>query len=290
LDYARSNTLTGETFVVTGATSGIGREVSRQLAARGASLVLVARDEVRAGVEKAVLARLGQGQIEIILGDLSRQRDVRRIAAEILERAPRITALINDAGVSPFTRRMSEDGIELGIAVNVLAPFLLTQLLRARLVQSGARIVNVAGAYHKKARLDLEDLAFTRGFDPLAAGNQAKLMLVMLTLETARDLSGTRATCNCLHPGIARTGIQRELPWTYQLMMRTLLRPIFGAPRGPAANVVHLATAAELARVTGRYFHGRRLAAPSPLAENADLVRRVWVWCEEATRSPPLQP
>jgi retinol dehydrogenase 14 len=284
----RNASLAGRTFVVTGPTSGIGREIAAQLAARGASLVLVCRDENRAAATRAEIAQMTTGHVDAVVGDLSKQSEVRRVAREVLAIAPRITALVNNAGVSPYTRRLTEDGIELGTAVNVLVPFLLMQLLADRLRQSApARIVNVAGMSHKGARLDFGDMTFARRFDPLAAGKRSKLLLVMLTLEAARRLADTGVTCNCVHPGIARTGIQRELPWYDQLAIRTVMRPWFGSPRRPASNVVHLATAAELEGVTGRYFHKRSIDRPSPLALDRALVEQAWAWCEAATRANP---
>lgn len=273
--------------VITGATSGIGRAAALILAQQGARLVLVGRDAAR-GEETAARCRAaGATAVDVVTADLALLADVRRAGHALAERPLPLLALVHNAGVAPVRRETTSEGHERGLATNVLAPFVLTEQLRAKLIASApARVVSVAGAYHKKAHLDVDDLAAAGvAFDGLAEGNRQKLLLVTFAIELARRLQGTHVTSNALHPGIARTGIQRELPWPYQWLMRTVLRPLFGAPEGPAQNVVRLVVDPALERVTGGYFHEARSDAPAAQARDPAVGAAVWSFLARATAS-----
>lgn len=277
-----------QVVVITGATSGIGLETARILASLGARLILLCRDQQRA---EAVAAELrlpvtgGARSAAVIVADLSLQSEVRRAAALILARPEPLHALINNAGVAPASRRMTSEGLELGLATNVIAPFLLTSLLQEKLAASApARVVFVAGAYHKKASLDLSDLLGVRQpFKAMAEGNRQKLLLVALSVEFARRFASSGVTFNALHPGIARTGIQRELSWPYQFLMRTLLKPLFGSARGPANNVTRMVTSPQLASTSGAYFHEGRLDRAASLATDPAVGDAIWQWLTALT-------
>jgi NAD(P)-dependent dehydrogenase (short-subunit alcohol dehydrogenase family) len=215
--------------------------------------------------------------VELFVADLGVQADVRRAAGEILARFPRLDVLLNNAGV--FQTRFVEtvDGIETMLAVNHLAYFLLTELLRERLAASApARIVSVASDAHRFARLDLDDLEFrSRPFAAMRVYGTSKLLNVMWNAELARRLEGSGVSANCLHPGGVNTGLGDQnggmLAQVGGLVKRFLRSPDKGAETS-----VHLATAPQLVDVSGRYFANCRERRPSAAARDASAQARLW--------------
>lgn len=267
----------GHTIVVTGANSGVGLETARRLARLGAQVVMVSRNRQKG--EQAlddVRRSTGNHQVDLLLADLSSQAEVRRLAAQLLDRYPRVHVLVHNAGVILPDRRLSPDGIEMNLAVNHLAPFLLTHLLQDRLVEGGpARIINVCSDSQQRAKLDLHDLQAQKHYSMFGAYGTSKLLQTMCTYELARRLSGSGVTANCLHPGAVRTGLGDELhgmlAGVWWVMSRFLMSPEQGAQ-----NSIYVATAPELAHVSGQYFVKQRAAKSNPLSYDQGLTRQVW--------------
>jgi len=269
--------LDGKVCVITGATSGIGRVAATRLAEMGARLVLVARDHDRA---EAMLARLRAiapaAAHRAHLADLSRIAEMKRVAAEIAAAEPRIDRLINNAGAMFGGRQLTEDGLERSFAVNHMAYFVLAHGLRERLVAAApARVVNTASTMHRITWLDLDDLQYARLYNGVFAYARSKLCNVLFTRELARRWAGTGVTVNCFHPGFTRTrfGNQSGLFWAPLVFVAKAfaIPPAWGA-----RTLIHLATAPEVADVTGGYFVRRRLTRPSRAAEDDAMARRLW--------------
>jgi NAD(P)-dependent dehydrogenase (short-subunit alcohol dehydrogenase family) len=264
----------GKVVLVTGATSGIGRQTAIQLARRGATVIVHGRrpERVAAAVDAVRAAAPAETTVLSALADLSSQKQVRELAAQVLQLAPRLDVLINNAGVIVHRRHLTEDGLEYTFAVDHLAAFLLTDLLLSRLVEAApARVITVSSTVHQSGFLDFDDLQGERHFRGGAAYAAAKLANVLFAVELAGRLQGRGVTSNCLHPGAVNTRLLRH-GW---------LVP-FGAPPSVGARTsVYLASAPELADVTGAYFHGRRRVSPAAAAADADLRRRLW---EESAR------
>jgi NAD(P)-dependent dehydrogenase (short-subunit alcohol dehydrogenase family) len=269
--------LDGKVCVITGATSGIGRVAATRLAQMGARLVLVARDAGRAEAMLARLRAIGPAAAHRAhLADLSRIAEMKRVAAEIAAAEPRIDLLVNNAGALFGARRLTEDGLERSFAVNHMSYFVLTHGLGDRLrAAAPARVVNTASTMHRVAWLDLDDLQYARFYNGIFAYARSKLCNVLFTRELARRWAGTGVTINCFHPGFTRTrfGNQSGLFWAPLVFAAKAfaIPPAWGA-----RTLVHLATAPEVADVTGGYFVRRRLARPSRSAENEDTARRLW--------------
>jgi retinol dehydrogenase-12 len=272
--------------VITGATSGIGEAMARDLAARGLRLTLVARDAAKAASTARELAALpgAAGVPDVVLCDLADLASVRRAARELEERHEAIDVLISNAGMRSFAPGTTADGFELMMGTNHLGPFLLTNLLLDLLTAApSARVVVTASEAHRTAgRVDLATLAEPVVSGPVGAERrygQSKLMSILFTQELADRLAGTRVTVNCFCPGAVATGLVRETRWLdvgARLLSRT---PAQGARMG-----VRLVVDPDLETTTGRFFSStpglRRLA---PVSARADRAYQRAAWERSAT-------
>ena len=265
--------MAAETILVTGATDGIGRATARELAGRGCAVIVHGRDENRAGeAARELTAATGSPDVTWVAGDFGSLAEVRAMAERVLDTCPRLDVLVNNAGIAVRSRDLSADGYESTLAVNHLAPFLLTNLLLHRLRASApARIVNVSSGVHGSGRIDLDDLQMERGFDGWEAYCNSKLANALFTCELARRVDAAEVTANFLHPGVIDT---------------KLLHVNFGggSPVDTGAGTpVYLAVDREVAGVTGAYFVDRRRARASSAAGNRRLARELWRVSEELT-------
>lgn len=277
--------LEGRIALVTGATSGIGQETALGLAARGAQVVLVGRDRARAeAARKDVSERSGNPRVDVLLADFASLEAVRGLAREFCDRYPALHLLVNNAGVAMTERVLTVDGYEATLAVNHLAPFLLTHLLRERLLASGpARIVNVASDAHKfVGGFDFADPMAERGFrfprtiTGLRVYGMSKLANILFTSELARRVEGTRVTANAVHPGGVATRLGTNNPGLLGKVIPLAMRPFFKTPAQGAETSLHVATAPELASTNGRYFAESREAKTTAAARDAGAALRLW--------------
>jgi NAD(P)-dependent dehydrogenase (short-subunit alcohol dehydrogenase family) len=264
------HSLDQQVVLVTGATSGLGRGVALDLAALGATVLLHGRDPERGQATlEEFRASTGSERLALYQADLASLAQVRSLAERVLNDRGRLDVLVNNAGVgtgpgAQARRVVSEDGHELRFAVNYLAPFLLTRLLRPLLARSApARIVNVASA--GQAPLDFDDLMLERGWSGVEAYCRSKLALVMFTFDLADDLRASEVTANCLHPGTYMpTNMVREAGVT----------PIDSVESGVEATR-RLVIDPSLEGVTGRYFERKEEARAHPQAYDPEARRRL---------------
>lgn len=276
--------MSGRVCVVTGASSGIGFETTRGLAARGARVLMVCRGRERGEVAAArIRAEHADAELELFLADLSAQADIRRVAAEIRERHSRIHVLVNNAGALFGRRELGADGIEMNLALNHLSYFLLTMLLEENLVASGsARVVNVASRAHRRGRVDFDDLQLEHRYRGFRAYRNSKLMNLHFTFELARRLDGRGVTANCVHPGVVWTGIARGGTLIERLAWTSYRPFMIDAERG-AAGVLRLACDPELEGVSGGYFDELEPATPEARALDPEAATRLWSLSAELT-------
>jgi retinol dehydrogenase 14 len=273
---ARSGPMAGRTVLVTGATAGIGRATAAGLAAMGAHLAITGRDMGRLE-DTAREIRAAGGQVDVFAADLSAQSEVRRLADEVLQRMSRVNVLVNNVGGYWNTRHVTADGLERTFAVNHLAPFLLTNLLLDRLMQSTpARVVTVSSHAHANGRIDFDDLLGDRSYSGARAYDQSKLANLLFSYELARRLRAVSVTVNALHPGVVNTSFGAEDPSGVQRLFVPFMRPFMKSPAQGAATSIHLAAAPELAHVTGRFFAHSRPKKSSPRSYDEAAAAELW--------------
>ena len=291
----------GRVCLVTGASSGIGLETARMLAARGASVRIVGRNAQRTEEAEAVVRRAAWGgDVVSFRADFSSLQDVRQLARDLLARDEPLHVLINNAGVWHQERKLSRDGFEDTFAVNHLAPFLLTRLLVDRMREADhARIVHVSSRLHEQAGqtgplgralylvnvlgipvrsarggLALDDLAYEHGYRGLEAYARSKLAQILFSNELARRLEGTGVTSNSVHPGSVNTNVVRDN--RLLVLGSRIAAPFLKTPEQGAATSVHVACEARLREVTGGYFADSRQKEAAPSARDATVARALW--------------
>ncbi|MCW2876000.1 MAG: Short-chain dehydrogenase [Sphaerisporangium sp.] len=271
-------------IVLTGATSGLGKLATLELARRGARLGIVARDPARAETLRRDIDQIAPGTpVELFLADLASLKDVRRAGQEIDTRFERIDVLVNNAGVHAFSQRITHEGFAEMIAVNYLAPWVLTAVLRDKLVASApARVVTVASeASRHSGGIDLaRDLTLVDDYSRWESSKlygRSKLMDIMFTQELGRRLAGTGVTANCCDPGFNTSGLGRELPFS-GILEKILTRLNIGDPQRGAGIIVRLATDPALTTATSGYFSvkdAKPLTCPEP-GGSAAIQRELW--------------
>lgn len=285
MDHLHSSPMDGRTVLVTGATSGIGRATALGLAALGAHVAITGRNHGRTEDAAREITAAGGRNVDVFVADMSSQAQVRRLAGEVLERLPRIDVLVNNVGGYWSTRHLTDDGLERTFAINHLAPFLLTNLLLDRLERSApARVVTVASNAHTSGRIDFDDLQGERSYSGSRAYSQSKLANVLFSYQLARRLHGV--TANALHPGVVRTAFGAEDPARIQRLLIPLLRPVMKSPAQGAATSIHLASAPELERVSGRYFANRGAIRSSARSYEQAVAARLWEASADLVKLP----
>ena len=292
-----SNLMHGKICLVTGATSGIGQVTARALAEQGATVIVVGRNrEKSAATVSQIQQQTGNPAVEFLLADLSSQQAIRQLVQQFQSRYQRLHVLVNNAGAVFGQRQESVDGIEMTLAVNYLAPFLLTNLLLDTLLASApARIINVSSGLHTGARIELDNLQGQRRYVGFQFGQsaygQAKLALIMFTYELARRLAGTGVTVNALSPGMVATNLGRDAGGFMSLMKR--LADLFAlSPEEGAQTSIYLATSPEVEGVSGQYFDKKKAVPSSPASYDQAVASQLWRVSEAMTglRPPPRIP
>ena len=270
-------------MMVTGGTAGIGLVTGRELAAAGATVILVGRDQARGERAAGEIRRAtSNSQVSFKRADLSRQSEVRRLARDVAEAHPRLDVLVNNAGAIFNERRVSDDGIEMTLALNHLNYFLLTHLMLDRLQAAPAgRVVNVASRAHQGASLDFADLQMESGYRGWRAYQRSKLMNIMFTYELARRLGPGSVTVNALHPGFVASSFGTNNGLLFRAALRlAMLVSAIDVEKG-AQTSVYLAQSPEVAGTTGRYFVKRREAESSAASQDRAAQAKLW---EESLR------
>jgi NAD(P)-dependent dehydrogenase (short-subunit alcohol dehydrogenase family) len=272
--------------VVTGATGGIGRFIALGLARAGYRLILICRERVRAEATLAWIAgEAPNSHIDLQIADLSLLSATRKVGSDIAANNPRISLLINTAGVFEARQVRTTEGFDRVLAVNLLSPFVLTQtLLPSLLAGAPSRIVNVGSSTSDHAQIDPDDLVLGPRWTMVRAYSQSKLALMMTSFALAKRLAGTGVTVNVAHPGLVATGLVRSggiIGLAWRCLAVTALTEEQGAD-----TPLHAALAPELQNVSGVYLKKRRPAPPNPRALDPALQGLVWAATERLVALP----
>lgn len=280
----RAHPLLGKTALITGGTAGIGLVTARQLARRGANVVIVGRDAPRGQAAVAAIdAAAGTARARFIAADLSSIAAIHDLATAVCADHPRLDVLLNNAGGMWGKRTLSPDGIEMTFAVNHLAYFALTLLLLPALQAAEAgRVVVVASEAHRRVRLDFGDLEGERGYHAWRAYKRSKLANLLFTYALARRLRGGSVTVNALHPGFVATDIGTRHAFVPSWLWRMAVLAAIDVEKG-AETSVYLASAADVASISGRYFTRCREAVSS--AASREQLSAEHLWRESAKRT-----
>jgi retinol dehydrogenase 12 len=273
--------------VITGASSGLGLETARALAAQGHRIVMVARNRAKAEAAAAALRASKpagvEGDVDIVLADLYAMAEVRRAAAEIRALVPRVDVLVNNAGLIHDRRELTADGLERTFALNHLSAFLLTYELREHLTENSGRVVTVSSNGHRYSYFRWHDIAtMERWPGGILVYGTSKLCNIWFAREAARRLAARGVTSNSLHPGAVATSFGASGSLVMRVGTR-LARPLLLTAEQGARTSIYLASSPEVAGVTGEYFARCKVTKPSRQARDDDSARRLWELSQQLT-------
>lgn len=270
----------GKICIVTGSNTGIGKETARGLAERGAVVILACRDLDKADAARAdIVDTTGNADVYVMELDLASSASIHAFVAAFRARFDRLDVLVNNAGVTTRKRTLTKDGFELTFGVNHLGTALLTLELQDLLEKSApSRVVVLSSNLHYRGAMDWDDLEQERRtFSGLRAYNDSKLANVLFTKALARRLAGTGVTVNAVHPGVVATELARDYPKVLIALWQLFLL----SPERGAECSLHVATAPELANVTGEYFEKSNIKRASGAARGEAAQERLWAVTEE---------
>jgi len=279
--------------LITGATGGIGKAAAMALAGQGFTVVIHGRNRQKTKeVCDEIKATTGNKKVDMLVADMFSLKDVRNLADSFRQQYGRLDILINNAGgIMNNYRETTVDGFEKTIAVNLLAPFLLTELLLDLVKKSvDGRIINVSSNSHQlNAKPDFNDLELRNKYNPLHAYGNAKLFLIWISQYMCKSLErqGVRnVTVNTMHPGAVKTnfGVDSNLGPVLKFISK-LIRPFFKTPEQGADTIVYLATSGEVNNVSGKYFVDRKQAKVAEKFYSEEREKAIWDYCMTETKA-----
>jgi len=265
----------GKICIITGANSGIGKATAIALAKMNVILVMLCRDKERGeSARNEIIELTGNSNVDLIVCDLSSQKEIHNFVAEFKSKYQNLHVLINNAGVMLSKKDISVDGFEMNFAVNHLAPFLLTNLLLDILKKSApSRIINVGSAAHRMGKIDFEDLqGENRKGRFMGLYGSSKLAMTLVSYELSRRLEGSNVTVNVLHPGLINTNLGRDRSST----SKRFAGKFFKSPEIGAETSIFLASSPEVEGITGKYFTKKKEKDSSKKSYNEEYAKRLW--------------
>ena len=259
--------------LITGATSGIGKEIAKGLAALGATIVLTSRNQDKGiATKNEIIQATNNKNIDVIPCDLASFESILTCCTEFTTKYHALHVLINNAAVWDFKRRESTDGIENIFATNYLAPFLMTNLLLDTLKNSSpSRIINVISGLHSGS-IHFDDLESKKNFSGLKAYAHSKLALILFTKLLAQKLEGTGVTVNYMHPGMNKTNLGRDAG----RFSRTMFKLLGKDPKKGAETSIYLASSADVEHITGEYFIDKKIRKSSEESYDMVVAQKLW--------------
>ena len=283
------NELMGKAVLITGATNGIGKVAALELAIKGASVVIVGRNQSKTDqVVQQIKEQSGNLAVDGLVADLSSMAEVRQLAQAFRLKYPHLHVLTNNAGGIFANRTLTADGYERTFALNHLAYFLLTNLLLDMLLASApARIINVSSRSHEGAKMNFDDLQNEQhyNFGGYRAYGQSKLANLLFTYELARRLAGTGVTVNAVHPGSVATGFGENNGGAMKVSMR-IFHQFALTPDQGADTLVYLASSPEVEGVSGKYWTNRKAIPSTTESYDEESQKRLWSVSAQMTGVP----
>lgn len=275
--------MVNKVVIVTGANGSIGFETAKDLAERGAKVILACRNEKRGKAARdKIINTTGNKEVIYRHLDLSSFKSIKQFVEETLKSEKEVNVIINNAAISGIGYRKTEDGLNLGMQVNYYGPFLLTGLLIPILKASKpSRIVNVSSFLHYFGEIDFDNLNMERYWSDCLVYSNSKLFLNLMTLELSKQLKGSGVTVNALHPGVAATNIFNDIPYdVIRNFLRNVYKYMFKGAWEAAQTSIHLAVSPEVKDISGRYFADCMEVKPSSKSLDENLAKKLWIASE----------
>ena len=268
----------GKIVIVTGSNSGIGKETALALAEKGATVVAVVRNqELGQQACETIVAETGNESVDMMLCDLSSMSTIRKFAEEFKSKYDRLDVLINNAGAVFSKREVTSEGFERTLAVNYLAPFLLThELLPLLKTSAPSRVINLTSGLASRADLNLDDLQSECGYKSRKVYGSAKLMIEMFTYEMARRLENTGVSVNVVRPGFVATNLGRSSGSLSSRIMFGMMKPFQLSPKEGAETSIYVASSPEVEGVTGKCFRKCDVTATSEITYDIEKQKLLW--------------
>jgi len=272
----------GKICIVTGANSGIGKATAMGLAKLDATVVMLCRSKERGEeAQKEIIELTGNSNVDLMLCDLSSQKEIRSFVSEFKSKFQYLHVLINNAGIMTGKRNHCVDGYEMNFAINHLAPFLLTNLLLDVLKKSApSRIINVGSAAHRMAKMDFDDLQCENKKPRfMKLYGSSKLALTLVSYELSRKLEGSNVTVNVVHPGLINTNLGRDR----SSVSTGFAKRFFKTPEVGAETSIYLASSPEVEGITGKYYVKKEQKRSSKESYNEEYAKKLWEISVEMT-------
>ncbi len=264
-----------KTILITGATSGVGKSLSKLCAKAGHEVIMTGRNKEKAeAAYQEVIRYSGNKSVRLILADLSSLKEIEKLAKEVILNYTNLNVLVNNAGLSLPKRELSTDRIEKVFATNHIGYFYLTELLLDLLkASSPSRIINVASEAHSE--INFNDLMSEKKYHQLKTYGSSKAANIMSTYQLAERLEGCDVTVNCLHPGVVRSRIYDNVPFLAKILI-TLMKPFFISPDKSAGYIFPLLLLEHYKNITGKYFIKGKESLSKEFTYNKELQNKLW--------------
>lgn len=270
--------MNGKVCLVTGSNSGIGKETALALAEMGANVVMVVRNKERSeDARLEIIEKSGNDSVDLLICDLCSMNTIRNLALEFKKKYDHLDVLVNNAGAVFNKRQVTVEGFEMTLAVNYLAPFLLTHELLPLLKESSpSRVINLSSGLHKSAKLDLDDLQSESSYKSMNVYRNAKLMVIMHTYELARRLKDTGVTVNVVLPGFVATNLGRNTGSVMSRIMFGMMKPFQLSAKEGAETSVYVSSSPDVEGITGKCFAKKEVVETSEISYDIKLQKQLW--------------